>query len=54
MGGEALRDAAYNVRTVLIHQAQLMSYLKATGLRLGFVIHFDVPRPKEGICRVVV
>jgi len=37
-----------------IHQAQLMSYLKATGLLLGFVLNFNVPHLKEGICRVVL
>ncbi len=37
-----------------IHQAQLMSYLKATGLRLGFILNFNVPRLKEGIRRVVL
>ena len=37
-----------------IHQAQLMSYLKATGLRLGFVINFNVPHLKGGIRRVVL
>ncbi len=37
-----------------IHQAQLMSYLKATSLRLGFIINFNVPHLKQGICRVVL
>lgn len=37
-----------------IHQAQLMSYLKATGLRLGFVINFHVLHLREGILRVVL
>jgi GxxExxY protein len=37
-----------------IHQAQLMSYLKATGLRLGFIINFRVPHLKDGIQRVVL
>jgi len=37
-----------------VHQAQLISYLKATGLRLGFVLNFSVPHLKDGICRVVV
>jgi GxxExxY protein len=36
-----------------IHQAQLLSYLKATGLRLGFLINFKVKVLKEGIKRVV-
>ena len=37
-----------------IHQAQLMSYLRATDLRLGFVINFNVPHLKEGIRRIVL
>lgn len=37
-----------------IHQAQLMSYLKATGLRLGFILNFNVLRLKEGIRLVVL
>ena len=37
-----------------IHQAQLMSYLKTTGLRQGFVINFNVPHLREGICRAVL
>jgi hypothetical protein len=36
-----------------IHQAQLLSYLKATGLRLGFLINFKVLVLKEGIKRLV-
>jgi GxxExxY protein len=36
-----------------IHQAQLVSYLKATGLRLGLLINFNVPVLKDGIKRVV-
>jgi GxxExxY protein len=36
-----------------IHQAQLLSYLKATELRLGFVINFKVLVLKDGIKRLV-
>jgi GxxExxY protein len=36
-----------------IHEAQLLSYLKATGLRLGLLINFRVPLLKEGIRRIV-
>ncbi|MBC7226203.1 MAG: GxxExxY protein [Thermoflexales bacterium] len=32
-----------------VHQAQLMSYLKATGLRLGFLINFSVLHLRDGI-----
>jgi GxxExxY protein len=36
-----------------IHQAQLLSYLKATGLRPGFLINFKVLVLKDGIKRLV-
>ena len=36
-----------------IHEAQMISYLKATGLRLGLLINFHVPLLKDGICRIV-
>jgi GxxExxY protein len=38
---------------VAIHGAQLLSYLKATGCRLGLLINFDVPILKDGVRRVV-
>lgn len=37
-----------------VHLAQLMSYLKATGLRLGFLINFNVPHLRDGIRRIVL
>ena len=36
-----------------IHQAQWLAYLKATGLRLGFLINFKVLVLKDGIKRLV-
>jgi len=36
-----------------IHLAKLISYLKATGLRLGFLINFKTQVLKDGIKRVV-
>jgi len=36
-----------------IHDAQLLSYLKATGLRLGLLINFNVRVLKDGIKRLV-
>src|ERR1700690_1114794 len=35
-----------------IHQAQLLSYLKMTHLKLGLLINFNVPILKQGIKRV--
>ena len=37
-----------------IHEAQLLSYLKATNLRLGFIINFKVRLLKHGIKRMVL
>jgi len=37
-----------------IHQAQVISYLKATGLELGLLVNFNVPILKQGIKRVVL
>ncbi len=34
-----------------IHDAQLLSYLKLTGLKLGLLINFKVPVLKQGIKR---
>jgi GxxExxY protein len=36
-----------------IHKAQVLSYLKATGCRLGILINFNVPVLRSGIQRVV-
>jgi len=36
-----------------IHKAQLLTYLKLSGLKLGLMINFNVPVLKSGIIRVV-
>ena len=36
-----------------IHQAQLLTYLKMIGLKLGLLINFNVPVLKDGIKRMV-
>jgi GxxExxY protein len=36
-----------------IHETQLLSYLKATNLRLGLLLNFNVRMMKEGIKRMV-
>jgi GxxExxY protein len=35
-------------------EAQLISYLKLTGHRLGFLINFNVPLIKDGIQRIII
>lgn len=37
-----------------VWQAQVLSHLKLTGLRLGFLINFNVPLIKEGIKRIIL
>jgi GxxExxY protein len=36
-----------------IHEAQLLSYLKLSGTKLGLLINFNVERLKDGIKRMV-
>jgi GxxExxY protein len=35
-----------------IHEAQLLTYLKLTGLKVGLLINFNVPVLKQGIKRI--
>jgi GxxExxY protein len=37
-----------------VFEAQLITYLKLTGIRLGFLINFNVLHLKDGIKRIVV
>ena len=37
-----------------IHTAQLLSYLRATGYKLGLLMNFNVPYLKHGIKRIIL
>ena len=37
-----------------IHEAQLLTYLRLTNKRLGFLVNFNVPLLKQGIKRIVL
>lgn len=37
-----------------VHEAQLLTYLKLSGKRVGLIINFNVPVLKDGIVRKVV
>ena len=37
-----------------IHEAQLLTYLKLTGIKLGLLINFNVPVLKQGIKRLAL
>lgn len=37
-----------------IHQAQVLTYLKLTGIRLGLLVNFNVMRIKDGLKRIIL
>ena len=37
-----------------IHEAQLLTYMKLSGVRLGLLINFNVPMLKDGIKRMIL
>ena len=41
-------------QTFAVHEAQLLTYLKLTGKRLGLLINFNVPLIRDGIKRMVL
>jgi GxxExxY protein len=53
VGGRVITDLKTVETLAPIHQGQLLSYLKTTGLRLGLLINFKVLVLKDGIKRIV-
>lgn len=41
-------------RLDMVHDAKVISYLRTTGLRLGFLLNFNCRTMKEGLKRIVV
>jgi GxxExxY protein len=41
-------------RTLPVHHAQVLTYLKLSGYRLGLLINFNVPLIRDGIRRIVL
>jgi GxxExxY protein len=37
-----------------VHKAQVVSYLRLTGARVGLLVNFNVPMLKQGIRRIVL
>jgi len=37
-----------------VYTAQVLTYMKLTGMRLGFLINFNVPVIKNGINRMIL
>jgi GxxExxY protein len=41
-------------KLIPLHEAQILTYLKITGHRLGLLINFNVPLIKDGIKRIIL
>jgi GxxExxY protein len=54
IGGVVIGELKVLPRIAEIHRLQVLSYLKATKLRLGFVMNFNSEVMKQGIKRVVL
>lgn len=53
VGGRVIVELKAVEKLAPIHEAQLLSYLKTTGLRLGLIVNFNVPVLKLGLKRLV-
>jgi GxxExxY protein len=51
--GSVIVEVKAMAKLLPIHQAQLLSYLRLSGHRVGLLINFHVPRLRDGIRRVV-
>jgi GxxExxY protein len=52
VGGAVIVELKCVDAVLPIHEAQLISYLKLTGLKVGLLINFKVPVLKQGIKRL--
>ena len=41
-------------KVIPVHKAQVLTYLKLAGYRLGLLINFNVPVIREGITRIAL
>jgi GxxExxY protein len=53
VGGSVVVEVKTVERLLPVHRAQLLSYLRLSGSRVGLLINFNVPQLRSGIVRVV-
>ena len=53
LGGKVVVELKAIERLQPIHEAQLLSYLRLSGCRLGYLLNFNVRQMKEGIKRML-
>ena len=54
VGGKLVIELKAVEKVLPVHKAQVLTYLKLTGHRLGLLINFNVPVIKDGINRIVL
>jgi GxxExxY protein len=54
VNGQVILEIKAANRLEPVFQAKVISYLRATKLRVGLLINFNVPLVKDGIKRIVV
>jgi len=52
--GQVIVEIKSVVRLGHVHEAQLLSYLRTTGLRAGLLVNFHVPSLRQGLRRIVL
>ncbi len=53
-GGLVVVELKSVEKMIPLYEAQLLTYLRVTGLRLGYLINFNVVHLKDGIKRMVI
>jgi GxxExxY protein len=54
VGGRIICELKSVAQTLPVHLSQVLTYLKLSGNRLGFLINFNVPVIKHGIKRIIL
>ncbi|MFO7674899.1 MAG: GxxExxY protein [bacterium] len=51
--GRVIAEVKAVEKMLSLYEAQLLTYLKLTGIRLGLLVNFNVPLAEDGIRRIV-
>ena len=54
VGGKLVVELKAVEKLLPVHQAQIITYLRLAGLRLGLLINFNAPLIKDGIKRIAL
>ena len=53
VAGKVILELKVVERLLPVHEGQLLSYLRLTGMKLGLLINFNVPVLWQGVKRIV-